>query len=75
MANQGIMHAASRVGGQPFCKARRAIMCTDVSSFIYDVRQCKRCAVIVQRQIDRAAERSRSDTRARMGGQPSCTEC
>jgi len=48
MANQGIMHAAYKTGGEPFCKTRRAVMSVNIEEFRTTVwTPCKRCTAKV----------------------------
>lgn len=48
MANQGIMHLASRQGGKPYCNSRRAIMSTTPDRIKPDgwVRICAKCEAV-----------------------------
>ncbi len=45
--NQGIMHAAHRMGGEPLCRKRNAHMSTTVENFRNEPKQCKRCVAKV----------------------------
>lgn len=42
--NQGIMHAAGKMGGEPLCRNRKAHMSTTLEEFRAYPKQCKRCA-------------------------------
>lgn len=41
--NQGIMHAARQMGGEPLCRNRNAHMSTTIEKFRDEPRRCKRC--------------------------------
>lgn len=47
--NQGIMHAAYSVGGQPLCKNRNAHMSTSIERFRSEPLKCKRCKAKVEK--------------------------
>lgn len=41
--NQGIMHAARSMGGEPLCRNRNAHMSTTIEKFRDEPLRCKRC--------------------------------
>lgn len=44
--NQGIMHLATKMGGQPVCRNLRAHMSTIGERFASDPKPCKKCLSI-----------------------------
>lgn len=59
MANQGIMHAAHRAGGDSFCKTRRSIMSVSVAEFrTMNWTPCKRCAAKIAKLDAKAAAKA-----------------
>ncbi len=67
--NQGIMHAAHRVGGEPLCRNRNAHMSTSIDKFRGEPLRCKRCQAKVEK-IDSVAWRKAMNTaQAKLSGE------
>lgn len=60
MANQGIMHAAYKTGGDALCKTRRSIMTLNIEEFRVMLWQpCKRCAAKVAKMDTKKANKEK----------------
>lgn len=57
--NQGIMHAAFKIGGTPLCRKKNAHMSVSIDAFRSYPKPCKRC-IIVLAKMDASAKRKRA---------------
>ena len=58
MANQGIMHIATKRGGIPICRNRTSLMSTTVEHLDGWNRVCKKCLAVQARQEAIRAKRT-----------------